>query len=39
MHDGMMHDGWMWGMGLGHLLLALLVILALIALIKYIFFD
>ncbi len=38
MHDGMMHD-WMWGMGWGHLIVALLVILVLVALIKYIFFD
>ncbi len=39
MRDGMMHDGWMWGMGWGHLIVALLVILIIVALIKYIFFD
>lgn len=34
----MMNDGMMWGMGLGHLLVALLVLLAIAALIKYVFF-
>ena len=34
----MMQDGMMWGMGLGHLLLAVLVLLAIAALIKYLFF-
>jgi hypothetical protein len=34
----MMHDGMMWGMGLGHLLVIVLVLLAIAALIKYIFF-
>jgi hypothetical protein len=35
----MMHDGMMWGMGIGHLLFAVLVLLAIAALIKYIFFK
>ena len=34
----MMKDGMMWGMGLGHLALAVLVLLAIAALIKYLFF-
>ena len=34
----MMNDGMMWGMGLGHLFVALLVFLAIAALIKYVFF-
>ncbi len=34
----MMNDGMMWGMGLGHLLVAALVLLAIAALIKYLFF-
>jgi hypothetical protein len=34
----MMQDGVMWGMGLGHLLVAVLVLLAIAALIKYLFF-
>jgi hypothetical protein len=34
----MMQDGMMWGMGIGHLLVAALVILAIAALIKYVFF-
>jgi hypothetical protein len=33
-----MHDGMMWGMGVGHLLIAVLVVLAIAALIKYLFF-
>ena len=39
MHDGVMHHGWMWGVGWAHLLLLLLIVLVMIALIKYIFFD
>jgi hypothetical protein len=35
----MMHDGWMWGMGLGHAVGALIVILVIAALVKYIFYD
>lgn len=34
----MMQDGMMWGMGIGHLLLAILVVLAIAALLKYLFF-
>jgi hypothetical protein len=34
----MMHDGMMWGMGLGQLLLLVLALLAIAALIKYVFF-
>jgi hypothetical protein len=34
----MMQDGMMWGMGIGHLLVAVLVLLAIAALIKYVFF-
>ena len=34
----MMNDGMVWGMGLGHLLVAALVVLAVAALIKYVFF-
>lgn len=34
----MMPDGMMWGMGLGHLLLAVLVLLSVAALMKYLFF-
>lgn len=34
----MMHDGMMRGMGLGHLLVAVLLLLAIAALIKYLFF-
>jgi hypothetical protein len=34
----MMQDGMMWGMGVGHLLVAVLVLLAIAALIKYVFF-
>ncbi len=33
-----MMDGMMWGMGIGYLLLLLLAVLALAALIKYVFF-
>jgi hypothetical protein len=35
----MMHDGMMWGMGFGHVLIGVLVLLAIAALIKYIFFK
>lgn len=35
----MMHDHWMWGMGWGHAIAALIVVLVIAALIKYIFFD
>jgi len=35
----MMHDHWIWGMGWDHLIVALILILAVVALIKYIFFD
>jgi hypothetical protein len=34
----MMHDGMMWGMGFAHLLLIVFVVLAIAALIKYVFF-
>jgi hypothetical protein len=39
MRDGFMHHGWMWGMGWGHILVALLAVLILVALIKIYFFD
>jgi len=29
----------MWGMGLGHLLIVILVVLVIAALVKYLFFD
>jgi hypothetical protein len=35
----MMNDGMMWGMGFAHLLLIILVVLAIAALIKYVFFK
>ena len=35
----MMNDGMMWGMGWGGLLILVLVILAIAALVKYIFFK
>jgi hypothetical protein len=35
----MMHDGMMWGIGIGHLLFAALIVLAIAALIKYLFFK
>jgi hypothetical protein len=39
MHDGMSDmGGMMWGMGIGHLLVAAVVLLAIAALIKYVFF-
>ena len=34
----MMRDGYFWGMGLWHLVLAAIVVLILAALIKYVFF-
>ncbi len=34
----MMNDGMMWGLGFGHWLAALLVVLVIAALIKYLFF-
>lgn len=34
----MMHDNWVWGMGTGHLVAAVLVALVIAALIKYLFF-
>jgi hypothetical protein len=34
----MMHDGMMWGMGIGRLAVGILVILAIAALVKYVFF-
>ena len=34
----MMGSGMMWGMGIGHLLILLLIVLAIAALIKYLFF-
>lgn len=36
--DGMMSSGMMWGMGLGHLLIGIVLVLAAAALIKYLFF-
>lgn len=34
----MMNDGWMWGMGLWHIILIVLVALVIAALVKYVFF-
>ena len=34
----MMNDGMMWGMGIGHILVIVLVLLVIAALIKYVFF-
>jgi hypothetical protein len=34
----MMHQDWVWGMGYGHLIGAVLIALILAALIKYVFF-
>lgn len=34
----MMNDGWMWGMGLWHLIAIVIVALVIGALIKYLFF-
>jgi hypothetical protein len=34
----MMGEGMMWGMGLGHLVLVVLVLLVIAALVKYVFF-
>ncbi len=39
MHDNWMNNHWMWGMGWGHVLVALILVLLIVALIKYIFFD
>lgn len=36
--DGMMSSGMMWGMGLGHILIAVVLILGAATLIKYLFF-
>jgi hypothetical protein len=36
--DGMMSNGMMWGMGLGHILIVIVLVLAGAALIKYLFF-
>jgi hypothetical protein len=36
--DRMMSSGMMWGMGLGHILVAIVLILGAAALIKYLFF-
>jgi hypothetical protein len=36
--NGMMSGGMMWGMGIAHLLVLLVIILAVAALIKYLFF-
>jgi len=38
MSNGMMGEGMIWGMGLGHLVIVILVVLAIGALIKYLFF-
>ncbi len=34
----MMHDGMMWGMGLGGLILLVIAVLIIAALVKYVFF-
>ena len=34
----MMNNGMMWGMGIGHLLVGVVILLAIAALIKYLFF-
>ena len=39
MGQGMMSDGMMLGMGLGHWLIIVLVVLAIAALVKYLFFH
>jgi len=39
MHDGMMHGPMMWGMGTGWVLILALVVLAIAALVKYLFFG
>jgi hypothetical protein len=36
--DRMMSNGMMWGMGLGHILIVIVLLLASAALIKYLFF-
>ena len=38
MMGDMMSSGMMWGMGIGHLLILLFVLLAIAALVKYVFF-
>jgi hypothetical protein len=39
MHDGVMSHSWMFGVGWAHLLLAVLIVLVLAGVIKFIFFD
>ena len=39
MGQGMMSDGMMSGMGLGHWLIIILVVLVIAALVKYLFFN
>ena len=34
----MMNEGWVWGMGLGHIVIVVLVALVIAALVKYVFF-
>ena len=34
----MMNDGWMWGMGYGHILGVVVIVLIIAALVKYVFF-
>jgi hypothetical protein len=34
----MMQDGWIWGMGFGHILGVVLLVLIIAALVKYVFF-
>jgi len=34
----MMNEGWMWGMGLGHIIIVVLVALVIAALVKYVLF-
>ena len=36
--NGMMSNGMMWGMGIGHILIAIVLVLAAAALVKYLFF-
>ena len=38
MINGMMGEGMMWGMGIGWIVILVLVVLAIAALVKYIFF-
>lgn len=35
----MMQDGWLWGMGFGHILGVILLALVIAALVKYVFFS